>query len=78
MALKCCFSVLRILSFSKFHIRYAVADLFGVNQLELHVSPRPDDQVCIGGVVQECEQELPQLQGATALVRQTLLFHFTW
>lgn len=51
--------------------------LFRVDEFELHVSSRPDNQVCVGRIVQQCEQELPELQGATALVRQTLLLHFT-
>ena len=54
-----------------------MTDLFGVDQLELHVASRPDDQVCVGRVVQQREQELPELQRAAALVRQTLLLHFT-
>ena len=55
----------------------AMKYLFRVDEFKLHVSSRPDDQMRVGRIVQECEQELPELQGATALVRQTLLLHFT-
>lgn len=56
---------------------WAMNYLFRVDEFKLHVSSRPDDQMCVGRIVQQCEQELPELQGATALVWQTLLLHFT-
>lgn len=54
-----------------------MTDLFRIDEFKLHVSSRPDDQVSVGRVVQQREQELPELQGAATLVRQTLLLHFT-
>lgn len=54
-----------------------MSDLFRIDQFKLHVASRPDDQVSVGRVVQQCEQELPELQRAAALIRQTLLLHFT-
>lgn len=53
-----------------------MAHLFRVDEFELHVASRPNDQVPVGRVLQQCEQELPELQRAAALVRQALLFHF--
>lgn len=55
-----------------------MTDLFGVDQFELHVASGPDDQVAVSRVVQQREQELPELQRAAALVRQTLLLHLNW
>ncbi|TNN41950.1 hypothetical protein EYF80_047871 [Liparis tanakae] len=42
-------------------------DLLGLDELELHAAAGPGDEVSVGRVVQQRHQELPQLQGATAL-----------
>lgn len=55
----------------------SMTDLFRIDEFKLHVSSRPHDQVSVGWVVQQREQELPELQGAATLVRQTFLLHFT-
>lgn len=60
------------------------ANLLGLDQLELHASTSPGDEVAVSWVVQQRDQELPELQGAAALVRwpltihRGLLFEFTW
>lgn len=38
------------------------ADLFWLNQLELHPSASPSNEVGIGRVIKKCHQELPQLK----------------
>lgn len=60
------------------------ANLLGLYQLELHASTGPGDEVAVSWVVQQRDQELPELQGAAALVwwpvtiHRGLLFEFTW
>lgn len=57
--------------------------LLRLNQLELHAPTSPGDEVGIGRVIQEGDQELPELQGPTSLVGRALtvqgglLLHFT-
>lgn len=53
----------------------ADADLLGLYQLELHAAASPGDEVAISGVIQQRDQELPELQGAAALVRRSLTIH---
>lgn len=61
----------------------ADADLLGLYQLELHATASPGDEVAVSGVIQQRDQELPELQGAAALVwrplavHRRLLFEFT-
>lgn len=59
--------------------------LFGLDEFELHAAAGPRDEVSIARVVQQGHQELPELQGAAALVRcalaensAALLLHLTW
>lgn len=58
-------------------------DLLGLNKFELHATSSPGYEVAISGVIQQRDQELPELQRATALVRRAitidcrLLLHFT-
>lgn len=59
--------------------------LLGLDQLELHAAAGPGDEVGVAGVVQQGHQELPELQGASALVGRSLaedapalLLHLTW
>lgn len=51
------------------------ANLLGLYQLELHASTSPGDEVAVGRVVQQRDQELPELQGAAALVRWPVTVH---
>lgn len=55
----------------------SLTDLFRIDEFKLHVSPSPNDQVPVCRVVQKREQELPELQGAAALVWQTVLLPLT-
>lgn len=50
----------------------AFPHFFRLDELELHPSARPRDEVGVGGVVQQSHQELPELQRAPALVRRAL------
>lgn len=58
-------------------------NLLGLYQLELHATTSPGDEVSVSRVIQQRDQELPELQGAAALVRwpvpihRGLLFEFT-
>ena len=60
------------------------AHLLRLDELELHAAARPGDEVAVGGVVEQGDQELPELQGAAALVRwpvtvhQRFLLYFTY
>lgn len=51
------------------------AHLLGLYQLELHATTSPGDKVAISRVIQQRDQELPELQGAAALVRRSLTIH---
>lgn len=57
--------------------------LLRLNQLELHAPAGPCNEVGVGGVIQEGDQELPELQGPAPLVGRALtvqgglLLHFT-
>ena len=61
-----------------------VAHLLRLDEFELHAAARPGDEVAVGGVVQQGDQELPELQGAAALVwrpvavHQRFLLYFTY
>lgn len=63
----------------------AAAHLLGLDQLELHAAAGPGDKVGVARVVQQGHQELPELQGTSALVGRSLsedasalLLHLTW
>lgn len=61
------------------HLSY----LLRLDQFELHAPAGPGDEVGVGRVIQEGDQELPELQGAAPLVGRALtvqgglLLHFT-
>lgn len=66
-------------------VRERQAYLFGFNEFELHAAAGPCDEVGVARVIQQGHQELPELQGASALVRcaltensYTFLLHLTW
>lgn len=44
-------------------------DLFWLNQLKLHATSCPSNEVTIGRVIKKCDQKLPELQRSTTLVR---------
>lgn len=46
----------------------AGTDLLRLDEFELHAATGPGDEVSVGRVVQQGDEELPELQGATALV----------
>lgn len=61
------------------------AHLLGFDQFELHAAAGPRDEVGVARVVQQGDQELPELQRTSALVRRTLakdasalLLDLTW
>lgn len=49
-----------------------VTHLLGLDEFKLHATSGPGDEVGVGWVVQQSHKELPELQGASALVRRTL------
>lgn len=57
--------------------------LLGLDQLELHAAAGPGDEVSVGRVVQERDEELPELQrpaplvGRALAVQGGLLLHLT-
>lgn len=56
-------------------MRQTCSHLLRLDEFELHAAAGPGDEVTIGRVVQQSDQELPELQGTSALVGRSVTEH---
>lgn len=51
------------------------ADLLWLNKFELHSTSCPGNEMTVGRIIQQCNQKLPELEGAATLVRRAVTIH---
>lgn len=69
------FSMLDLPSMQLNQVNLRIADLLRLYKFKLHSTSRPSNKMAVGGIVQERDQKLPELEGATALVRRAVAKH---